>query len=153
MLGAPKKAEQVWADIDRDVGAAAARVPAPLRGKRVYFEVDATPYAAGPRSFIGETLSALGMANAIPAELGPFPKLNPEFVVRAQPDIMMAVKASVADMPKRPGWNTIRALREERSCGFPSMIYELIIRPGPRMGEAAGALADCLARLDRPSGK
>jgi hypothetical protein len=33
------------------------------------------------------------------------------------------------------------------------MIYELIIRPGPRMGEAAGALADCLARLDRPSGK
>ncbi len=153
MLGAQKKAEQVWTDIGRDVGAAAARVPAPLRGKRVYFEVDATPYAAGPNSFIGETLRALGMANAIPPELGPFPKLNPEFVVHAQPDIVMAVKASVADMAKRPGWNTIRALREDRACGFPSMTYELIIRPGPRMGEAAGALADCLVRLDRPSGR
>jgi iron complex transport system substrate-binding protein len=153
MLGAQKKAEQVWSDIGRDVGAAAARVPAPLRGKRVYFEVDVTPYAAGPNSFIGETLRALGMANAIPAELGAFPKLNPEFVVRAQPDIVMAVKASVADMAKRPGWNTIRALREDRACGFPSMTYELIIRPGPRMGEAAGALADCLVRLDRPSGR
>jgi iron complex transport system substrate-binding protein len=153
MLGAQKKAEQVWTDIARDVGAAAARVPAPLRGKRVYFEVDVTPYAAGPNSFIGETLRALGMANAIPAELGAFPKLNPEFVVRAQPDIVMAVKASVADMAKRPGWNTIRALREDRACGFPSMTYELIIRPGPRMGEAAGALADCLVRLDRPSGR
>ena len=153
MLGAQKKAEQVWTDIARDVGAAAARVPAPLRGKRVYFEVDATPYAAGPSSFIGETLRALGMANAIPAELGPFPKLNPEFVVRAQPDVVMAVKASVADMPKRPGWNAIRALREDRACGFPSATYELIVRPGPRMGEAAGALADCLARLDRPSGR
>jgi iron complex transport system substrate-binding protein len=153
MLGAQKKAEQVWTDIGRDVGAAAARVPAPLRGKRVYFEVDATPYAAGPNSFIGETLRALGMANAIPPELGPFPRLNPEFVVRAQPDIVMAVKASVADMAKRPGWNTIRALREDRACGFPSMTYDLIIRPGPRMGEAAGALVDCLVRLDRPSGR
>jgi len=151
MLAAQKKAEQVWTDIGRDVGAAAARVPAPLRGKRVYFEVDATPYAAGPTSFIGETLSALGMANAIPPELGPFPRLNPEFVVRAQPDIVMAVKASVADMAKRPGWDTIRALREDRTCGFPSMTYDLIIRPGPRMGEAAGALADCLVRLDRSS--
>jgi iron complex transport system substrate-binding protein len=151
MLGAQKKSEQVWTDIGRDVGAAAARVPAALRGKRVYFEVDATPYAAGPNSFIGETLHALGMANAIPPELGPFPRLNPEFVVRAQPDVVMAVKASVAEMAKRPGWNTIRALREDRACGFPSMTYELIIRPGPRMGEAAGALADCLARLDRPS--
>ena len=153
MLGAQKKAEQVWTDIGRDVGAAAARVPAPLRGKRVYFEIDSTPYAAGPNSFIGETLHALGMANAIPPELGPFPRLNPEFVVRAQPDIVMAVKASVADMAKRPGWNTIRALREDRACGFPSMTYDLIIRPGPRMGEAAGALADCLVRLDRPSGR
>jgi len=151
MLGAQKNAEQVWADMGRDIAAAAARVPAPLRGKRVYFEVDATPYAAGPTSFIGETLSALGMANAIPPELGPFPRLNPEFVVRAQPDIVMAVKASVADMAKRPGWDTIRALREDRTCGFPSMTYDLIIRPGPRMGEAAGALADCLVRLDRSS--
>jgi iron complex transport system substrate-binding protein len=150
MLDAQKRAEQVWSDIGRDVGAAAARVPAALRRKRVYFEVDVTPYAAGPTSFIGETLSALGMANAIPPELGPFPKLNPEFVVRAQPDIVMAVKASLADMSKRPGWDTLRALREDRACGFPTMTYELIIRPGPRMGEAAGALADCLVRLDRP---
>jgi len=149
MLGAQQKAEQAWSDIDRAVGAAAARVPAPLRGKRVYFEVDATPYAAGPNSFIGETLRALGMANAIPPELGAFPKLNPEFVVRAQPDIVMAVKASVADMPNRPGWDTLRALRQDRACGFPSTTYELIIRPGPRMGEAAGALADCLVRLGR----
>jgi iron complex transport system substrate-binding protein len=153
MLGAEKKAEQVWADIQREVGAAAARVPAALRGKRVYFEVDATPYGAGPTSFIGETLTALGLGNAIPPELGPFPKLNPEFVVRAQPDIVMAAKASVADMPKRPGWDTLRALRDGRSCGFPSMKYELIIRPGPRMGEAAGALADCLQRLGRPDGR
>jgi iron complex transport system substrate-binding protein len=153
MLGAQKKAEEVWAGVERDIRAAAARVPAELRGKRVYFEVDSTPYAAGPGSFIGETLKRLGLGNAIPAELGPFPRLNPELVVKTQPDIVMAGKAGLAEMPKRPGWGTLRALRDGRSCGFPGPTYELIVRPGPRLGEAAAALADCLVSIAGSKGK
>ena len=150
LLGIAGKAEQVWAAIERDTRAAAARVPAAQRGQRVYFEIDTAPYAAGRGSFIGETLRGLGLDNAIPAELGPFPKLNPEFVVRAQPDIVMAAQASVAEMPRRPGWSALRALADKRTCGFPSPTYQVIVRPGPRMGEAAAALADCLARLPPP---
>ena len=147
MLGTPAQAERVAAAIERDTLAAVARVPAVLHGKRVYFEVDDTPFAAGPGSFIGETLARLGVANAVPAELGPFPKLNPEFVVRLQPDIMMANDRNLADMAKRPGWTALRALRDGQSCGFTSERYELLIRPGPRMGEAAGVLADCLMAI------
>jgi iron complex transport system substrate-binding protein len=147
MLGKPAEAERVWASIEAETRAAAARVPAALRGKRVYFEVDATPYAAGPGSFIGETLQRLGLGNVLPAQLGPFPKLNPEYVVRLQPDLIMATQANVAEMPKRPGWAALRALASQQTCGFPSARYELLVRPGPRMGEAAGVLADCLATL------
>lgn len=147
LLGMPAEAERVSAGIERETRAAVARVPATLRGQRVYFEIDATPYAAGPASFIGETLARLGLANAVPAELGPFPKLNPEYVVRLQPDIVMAGKPNLLDMPKRPGWSALRALNDARSCGFASERYELLIRPGPRMGEAAGVIADCLAEL------
>jgi iron complex transport system substrate-binding protein len=150
LLGLSPKAEEVWADIERDTRAAAMRVPAAERGQRVYFEIDPTPYAAGPDSFIGETLRGLGLGNAMPAALGPFPKLNPEFVVRTQPDIVMAVQAGVAEMPRRPGWSSLRALRAGRTCAFPSATYDLIVRPGPRMGEAAAALADCLTRLAPP---
>ncbi|HVY36414.1 MAG TPA: helical backbone metal receptor [Polyangia bacterium] len=150
LLAMPAKAEEVWAGIERDSRAAAARVPAAQRGQRVYFEIDAAPYAAGPSSFIGETLRGLGLDNAIPAELGPFPKLNPEFVVRTQPDIVMAAQATLAEMPRRPGWSTLRALADKRTCAFPNPTYEIIVRPGPRMGEAAAALADCLARLPPP---
>jgi iron complex transport system substrate-binding protein len=149
MLGAQQQATAVWAAIERDTKAAAARVPATLKGKRVYFEVDSTPYAAGAGSFIGETLSELGLANAIPADLGPFPKLNPEYVVRLQPDIVMAAERSVAEMPKRPGWSTLRALQTGQTCGFSPADDELLIRPGPRMGEAALLLADCLAAMGR----
>ena len=150
VLNTPKEADAVWARIERELAQAAAKLPPSLRGARVYFEVDAAPYAAGASSFIGETLSRLGMKNVVPAELGPFPQLSPEFVVQAQPDVVMADARSVAAMPRRPGWSVLRALREGRSCGFAAPRYELLIRPGPRMGEAALLLADCLASLPQP---
>jgi iron complex transport system substrate-binding protein len=150
VMGVPAAADSVWADIERETRTAAARVPPSLRGQRVYFEVDPTPYAAGPSSFIGETLTLLGMANAMPAELGPFPKPNPEYVVRTQPDIIMAAQRNLAEMSQRPGWSSLRALQHERTCGFTTDRYELLVRPGPRMGEAATLLASCLARLGAP---
>ena len=147
LLGRPDEGARLWSAIERDMREAASRVPAALRGQRVYFEVDATPYAAGAGSFIGQTLARLGLANVVPAELGPFPKLNPEFVVRARPDIVMAAKFNLGDMPKRPGWAALRALQRGRSCGFASEPYEVLVRPGPRMGEAALTLADCLVQI------
>lgn len=150
MLGQPQAGERLWAEIERDVAQASARVPPVWRGKRVYFEVDSTPYAAGAASFIGQTLARLGMDNVVPPELGSFAKLNPEYVVRAQPDVVMAVDRSVREMPRRPGWDAVRALHEHRACGFEGPRYELLVRPGPRMGEAARLLADCLAALPPP---
>jgi iron complex transport system substrate-binding protein len=149
LLGRSEAAASVRAGIEREIAAAARRVPQRLRGERVYFEVDATPYAAGAGSFIGETLARLGMANAIPAALGPFPKLNPEYVVRAQPEIVMAAQRSLDTMPRRPGWDALRALQRHQTCGFDAAKAELLVRPGPRMGEAAGVLADCLVAIDR----
>jgi iron complex transport system substrate-binding protein len=147
LLGEQPQAAVVWAAVERDTKAAVTRVPAALRGKRVYFEIESTPYAAGAASFIGETLSELGLTNAVPAELGPFPKLNPEFVVRLQPDIVMAAERSLIEMPKRPGWNALKALQAGQTCGFSSTQDDLLTRPGPRMGEAALLLADCLVAI------
>ena len=146
LFNAPDQAAQVWSQIERDTTLAASRVPQALRGKKVYFEVSSEPYAAGAASFIGETLTRLGMGNIAPDSLGPFPKLNPEFIVRARPDIIMASERQVKSMAGRPGWQSLRAL-EGRSCGFATERYELLIRPGPRMGEAALVIADCLAGL------
>lgn len=147
LLGRPEAGDKVWGQVERETAAAAARVPAGLRGQRVYFEIDATPYAAGPGSFIGETLALLGLRDALPAEFGPFPKLNPEYVVRLQPDIMMATQQNLVEMPRRPGWSTLHALRAAHTCGFASNQFDLLVRPGPRMGEGAGVIADCLVAI------
>lgn len=137
-------AQRVWRDIDAGVSAAAQSLPAAVRGTRVYFEVGSGPYAAGAASFIGETMVRLGVQNIVPASLGPFPKLNPEFVVRARPDLIMVGDNGYLGMPERPGWSGMRALREQRVCRFSPEDADVLVRPGPRMAEAARIMAKCL---------
>ena len=137
-------AQRVWRAIDASVSAAAQSLPASARDVRVYFEVNNGPYGAGESSFIGETLQRLGVRNIVPAALGPFPKLNPEFVVRANPDVIMVGVRSAVGLEQRPGWSGIRAVREGRVCRFDADAADILVRPGPRMGEAARLMAGCL---------
>jgi iron complex transport system substrate-binding protein len=150
VLGREAAAREAQARIERQFADAAARVPPAWRGRKVYFEVDSTPYAAGAASFIGQILARIGLANSVPASLGPFPKLNPEFVVRADPDVVMAPARELAAMAARPGWGGLRALKAAQVCGFDPVRYELLVRPGPRMGEAAIVIADCVRALPAP---
>ncbi len=135
---------RVWRVIDAGVSAAAQSLPARVKATRVYFEVNRAPYGAGTSSFIGETLTRLGVQNIIPPELGPFPKLNPEFVVRANPDLIMVGERNSQGMTQRPGWERIRAVRDKRICVFPIADSDVLVRPGPRMAEAARMMAQCL---------
>lgn len=140
-------AHKIWQRIDAAVDEAAASVPAAARGLSVYYEVDAAPFAAGEASFIGEMLARLGLRNIVGPELGPFPKLNPEFVVRANPQIIMIAQRNAVSLDKRPGWNGISAIRHKKVCIFPPGESEMMARPGPRLDEAARAMARCLRGL------
>jgi iron complex transport system substrate-binding protein len=115
-----------------------------LKATRVYFEVNSGPYAASESSFIGETLKRLGVQNITPASLGPFPQLNPEFVVRADPDLIMIGDNNLADVVRRPGWAGLRAIRAHRVCAFSPQQSDMLVRPGPRMAEGARLMAQCL---------
>ena len=137
-------AQRVWRRIDAAVQAAAQSLPPTARGQRVYFEVSPGPFGAGEGSFIGETLTRLGARNILPASLGPFPKLNPEFIVRADPDRIMVGARSADSLLARPGWAPMRALRQGRLCRFSAEESDILIRPGPRMAEAARLMAGCL---------
>jgi iron complex transport system substrate-binding protein len=136
--------QALWRSIDAGVSAAAQALPASVAATRVYFEVDSGPYAAGEASFIGETLSRLGVKNIVPASMGPFPLLNPEFVVRADPDIIMVGDGHSLGMEQRPGWASMRAIRGQRLCRFSRAQSDLLVRPGPRLAEAAQVMARCL---------
>ncbi len=137
-------AARIWRVIDASVMAAAQSLPASSKNLRVYFEVNRAPYAAGESSFIGETLTRLGVKNIVPAALGPFPKLNPEFVVRANPDVIMVGDRNYSGLEGRPGWLGIRAVKTGRVCVLSVAQNDLVVRPGPRMAEGARIMAQCL---------
>ncbi len=139
-------ADRLWRVIDASVEAAAQSLSPQAKNTRVYFEVSRGPYAAGEASFIGETLARLGVKNIIPAALGPFPRINPEFVVRANPDLIMVGSRNMQPMASYPGWSNIKAVKEQRICVYSAEESDVVVRPGPRMAEAARIMAQCIAR-------
>ena len=145
-LGVPEsEAERVWREIDAGVQAAVQSLPPPARRWRVYVEVGSAPYGASESSFIGETLQRLGVGNILPAALGPFPQVNPEFVVRAQPDVILAGRSAESALRQRPGWSQLPALREQRLCLLTPEQSDVLVRAGPRMAEGARLMVQCLS--------
>ena len=145
-LGLPDAdAQRVWFRIETALGTIAQSIPPRSRGARVYFEVGSGPYAASEASFIGEMLARLDARSIVPGNLGPFPKLNPEFVVKADPDVIMIGDEHFTGLAGRPGWAALRAVREQRVCVFPPAQADILVRAGPRLVEAARLMAACLA--------
>ena len=149
ILGVADRAGRLNETIEQAVREIGAKALAQRHGDgpSVYVEVDRTPYAAGPASFIGELLARLGARNIVSSELGPFPKLNPEYVVQRNPDVIFISPAEAAQLAQRPGWEQIRAVKEHRLCSFPPDVRDTIVRPGPRVAQGMRAMADCLARV------
>jgi iron complex transport system substrate-binding protein len=137
-------ADRVWTRMNAGIAEAAASLPPALRGTTVYFEVASGPYAASESSHIGEILARLGAVNVVPGRLGSVPKLNPEFVVRADPQLIIVAERESANLKHRPGWGALRALKSGRVCALAPARADVVVRPGPRLAEAARILAQCL---------
>ena len=133
----------VWDRIQLEIARANRALSPSQKTARVYFEVNAAPFAAGKTSFIGELLDRLGMQNIATEKMGAFPKINPEFVVQSKPDLIMSTEASPKQLAQRPGWKSIPAIQANRICFFSATQSDVLVRPGPRMGEAAILIADC----------
>jgi iron complex transport system substrate-binding protein len=146
-LGIPERAQMINASIEREMAQVSAQRKSRGIGPTVYFEVDRGSAAAGESSFIGEMLLRLGARNIVAAELGPFPRLNPEYVVRHDPDVMFVAPIDVPRLAERPGWSQLRAVKDNRICAFPTEVRDVIVRPGPRIAEGMRAMADCLDRM------
>jgi len=137
----------VWDRIQLEVARASRALSPSQKAARVYFEVNPAPFAAGKTSFIGELIDRMGMQNIAAEKMGAFPKINPEFIVQSKPDLIMTTEATSKQLAQRPGWKSIPAIQDNRVCLFSAAQADVLVRPGPRMGEAAGLIADCAMRL------
>jgi iron complex transport system substrate-binding protein len=144
------QADAVWQNIQRQVSQAKSNIPAQAINATVYLEASTGGYAAGEASFIGEIMRQLGLKNIVTSSMGAFPKLNPEFVVRANPQLVVLAQPMATHLSQRPGWSAIAAIKNKRVCAFPLAQADILVRPGPRLGEAAQLISDCVLRSFAP---
>ena len=141
------RAHALWQSIQQKLDATALRVPAKAKGMRIYFEAGSGYFAAGETSYIGETLKRLGLLNVVTPAMGAFPQVNPEFVVKANPQIIFMGERTATDLKARPGWQRIEAIAQQRICAFTPAQSDIVVRSGPRIPEAADLMVACLKRM------
>src|SRR5690554_5946419 len=119
-----------------------------VEGPTVFLELDPTPYSAGPNSYMGELLTLAGGVNVLDESLGDFPQVDPEYVVAADPDVILLTDApfgvTAADVAARPGWSNLSAVRHGRVVELGTVLVDMLSRAGPRLGQAVVELARIL---------
>ncbi len=98
--------------------------------------------AAGPGSFADELLAHAGGENVV-KEGGKYPTLGFERVMALAPDAIVDMAMGESSgreriTPDAPGWREVSAVKRGRVV---SITDEVVLRPGPRVGEGLALLA------------
>ncbi|WP_438033820.1 ABC transporter substrate-binding protein [Sorangium sp. So ce204] len=127
--------------------AVAARGAPRVRAALLY---DTSPlFVAGPGSFPDELIRLAGGENVI-TRGGPYPSISVEQLLVLDPDVLLDGTSSDGDMRgasrlaglrDAPGWRSLRAVREGR---LRPLNTEVVLRPGPRIGDGLAAVARAL---------
>jgi iron complex transport system substrate-binding protein len=119
----------------------------------VYHELTPDLYSATSKTFVGRLHAALGLRNiadaADDALGGGYPQLSSEYVVSANPDVIVLADSvccgqKPANVAARPGWDRIKAVR---SGSIVSIHDSIASRWGPRLVNFFRAMSTALARL------
>ncbi|MBI4670300.1 MAG: ABC transporter substrate-binding protein [Chloroflexi bacterium] len=145
-VGRADQAAQVVAAMDVKLADLATKIAQAKTKPRVFWELDATdpakPFTPGPGSFIDEIITRAGGENVAHNASSPYPQLNAEEIIRANPQIIILSDAAYGIAPesvgKRPGWDVVQAVKDNKV--FP-IDDNLVSRPGPRVVEGLEAAA------------
>jgi len=116
--GQSAKAEALTSQMNSDIDAAIAQVPAEAAGLTYFHELDNTLYTVTSATFIGSIYALAGLANiadtAADAASG-YPQLSPEFIVDADPAIVFLADTkccgqNAETLAQRPGFEGLTAI-------------------------------------------
>jgi ABC-type Fe3+-hydroxamate transport system substrate-binding protein len=126
--------DSVRASLDRVRASTHAR-PTPTVFWPLY---DQPLLAAGGGSYLDELITIAGGRNLYGFMTQPSPQITIEDLVQRDPDVVLVSPASRARFVSDPRLRALRAVREGRVLAVDTV---LVLRPGPRLGEAARSLA------------
>ncbi len=143
-LNAREAAEAMVAEIRGEVEAIEAKTASVTERPVVFYEVWPDPLlTAGPGSFIDDMIRIAGGINAAGDADSAWPPFSVEELLAADPDVIVTGSPEMAqDVLSRPGWESIKAVREGRVYGVPN--EDIVVRPGPRLVEGLRWFAETL---------
>jgi iron complex transport system substrate-binding protein len=122
----------------RQMAARIASVPSERR-PRVFLEIQDRPIiSVGHDAFVSELVTLAGGRNIF-ADLSGYPKVDPEWVVQRNPEVVVLTVSQPADFGKRAGFGGLAAVRDSRVY---SINPDLVVRPTPRVLQGLRTLAD-----------
>ncbi|MDD2421193.1 MAG: ABC transporter substrate-binding protein [Heliobacteriaceae bacterium] len=140
---AEKLAGEVRARIDRVAGKVGALSEA--EKQLVYFEVWPNPLTTGgAKSFLHSLITTAGARNVAGDVNQDWVTYSPEVLFARDPDVIICVRhgaaaPTVEELKKRPGWDRMKAVRENR-VGYIAD-QNMVLRPGPRVVEGLELMA------------
>ena len=140
-----QEAEDLVADMQARVDVIEKALAEVEQGPRIFHEVDATLYTAGPESFVGGLYKILKAQNIAAGAGQPFPQLTQEVIIERDPEVIILADGAYGESPDtvkaRPGWGNVSAVRGDRIFVIDP---DIVSRPGPRCVEALETLAEYL---------
>jgi iron complex transport system substrate-binding protein len=150
------EAAELVAQMQADLAALAADVPASQAPLKVLHELDATGYAAASNTFIGQVYDMFGLQNIADLADDPsgYPQLSAEAIVEADPDLIFLADTkccgeSLETVSARPGWADITAVRDGNAF---EMDDDIASRWGPRVVDYARQVHDAVQQVSVPAG-
>ncbi len=147
------EATELVAQMQADIDALVAQLPERAEPVSYYHELDESYFSVTSETFIGQLYGLLGMqsiADEAGDESGGYPQLSPEFIVEADPDVILLADATCCgvdadQVSNRPGWEQMTAVQAGRIIALDE---DVASRWGPRIVDFLETLAADLAAVE-----
>lgn len=153
--GRPAEAAGLVAEMQAEIEAVVASAPPTDGALTYYYELDPTYFSLTSDTFVGRLLSLIGLESiADAADVGPYPQLSVEFILEADPDLILLADTICCDVTaesvaERAGWDTLSAVRAGRVVELPD---DVASRWGPRVVTLLRMVATELEALPAETG-
>jgi iron complex transport system substrate-binding protein len=152
ITGQSDGAAKVVATMKTKIAKIVARTSKQAVGLTVYHELTPDLYSASSSSFVGKVYALLGLKNiadAADASRSGYPQLSAEYVVSANPDVIVLADTiccgqKISTVAARPAWDKIKAVRSGSIVRIDDSVAS---RWGPRLVNLFQALSTAIARL------
>jgi len=146
------EAAELVANMQADIADVIAASPVLDEPLTYYHELDSSYFSATSDTFIGYVYSQLGLRNIadeVETDAGPYPQLNAEFIISADPDLIFLACTkycgeTAETVVARPGWGELTAVT---TGGVVEMDDDIASRWGPRVVDYLRQASEAVTRV------